>query len=118
MKKLLIILLVVCISSCDDIIEVQDISNETIVLLAPTDEAVLTTTQLTFSWEPIEDVESYQLQIATPTFEEALQIVQDSSLTGTSFTTTLENNMYQWRIRAINSGYQTEYATQSFSVEE
>ena len=118
MKKLSIILFAVLIISCDDIIEVQDISNETVTLLAPTNEAVLSTIHLTFSWEPIEDAESYELQIATPTFEDALQIVKDSSLIGTSFNTTLENNMYQWRIRAVNSGYHTDYSTQSFSIEE
>lgn len=110
--------LVFFLTSCDDIIEVEDISSKEVVVLAPTDNTILETIAVTFTWESLEDVESYHLQIATPTFENAQQIVKDSTLIGTSFSTTLEFKDYQWRIRAENSGYTTSYTQQSFKIEE
>ena len=118
MKKLLLILIVALTLSCDDIIKVEDISNKTVTLLAPTNEAVLDTTDLIFSWQAVEDAQNYHIQIAIPSFAEALQIVKDSTVASTSFSTTLEANDYQWRVKAENSGFETPYTTQSFTIEE
>jgi hypothetical protein len=117
MKKLLCVFIVFTYG-CSDIIEVEDISNKTVSILAPTNEAVLNSTTITFTWNSLEDAEAYKLQIATPSFENATQIVLDSTLTVTSFSRILENGNYQWRIRAENSGYQTSYSTQNFTIEE
>ncbi len=118
MKKSLLIVLIALTFSCDDIIEVDDISAKSVILLAPTNQAVLNITDLTFSWQVVEEAESYHIQIATPSFENALQIVKDSVDVSNSFTTTLEANDYEWRVRAENSGYQTNYTTQTFTIEE
>lgn len=119
MKKIIILSSLLCvIYSCDDIVEVENISDETVTLLAPSNNAILNITELTFSWQTLQDAEEYHLQIATPAFENALQIVKDTTLTTTNFSTTLDYNMYQWRVKAINSGYNTGYTTQSFSIEE
>ena len=119
MKKIFTILsLLYIIYSCDDIVEVENISDETVILLAPSENAILNITELTFSWQTMQDAEQYHLQIATPTFENALQILKDTTLTSTNFSTTLDYNHYQWRVKALNSGYQTGYTTQSFSIEE
>ena len=107
-----------CLVSCDDIVEVEDISENEVNVLAPTDNALLNTTSVTFTWEALEDAETYHLQIATPSFENALQIVKDSVLTNTSFSTSLDEKVYEWRIRAQNSEYYTEYRIQSFTIEE
>jgi hypothetical protein len=104
--------------SCDDLIEVVDISDRTVSVLAPTNETVLNTTSITFTWEAIEDAESYSLQIATPSFDEAIQIVVDTTLTSLNYMDVLDNGNYEWRIRAENSDYQTTYTTQSFSIEQ
>jgi len=104
--------------SCDDIIGIEDISNKTVTILAPTNESVLTITDINFSWNTIEDAERYKLQIATPNFESATQIVLDTTITSSNFTKTLELGIYEWRVRAENSGYTTIYSTQSFTIEE
>ncbi|GAA3553924.1 hypothetical protein GCM10022395_01830 [Snuella lapsa] len=104
--------------ACDDIIEVEDISNESVVLLAPINEAVLDTLGTTFTWEPLAFADSYLLQVATPSFESASKIVIDTTITKTSFSKLLKVNAYQWRVRAENSGYHTDYSKQSFSVEK
>ncbi|PWH83986.1 hypothetical protein DIS18_05410 [Algibacter marinivivus] len=118
MKYLKLIVLLFFVISCDDIIEVEDISDKTITILAPTDTSVLTLTDVTFSWNTVEDAEQYKLQIAVPNFESATQIVLDTIITNSNFTKTLEFGDYEWRIRAENAGFQTKYTTQSFIVEE
>ncbi len=114
MKKLL--LLFVLITACEDIIEVPDISENTVTVLAPTDQAVLNVTTVNFSWNALEDAEMYTLQVATPNFENAAQIVLDSTVASTGFTHALSPNMYQWRLRAENSDFQTTFTTQSFII--
>lgn len=104
--------------SCDDIIEVDDISQEEVTILAPVNSAVLNDNSVIFSWEAVEFAETYTIQIATPTFSEALQIVEDSTLTATNFTRQLPNADYEWRVRAENSGYTTNYTLHQFSIED
>lgn len=118
MRYLKLLLVVCLLVSCEEIIEVVDISNENVVVLAPTDTAILAITDINFSWEAVEDAEQYNLQIATPNFESANQIVLDTTITTTNFNQNLELGNYEWRVRAENSDYQTAYSIQSFTIEE
>ena len=115
--KYLICLLMITIA-CEDITEVDDISDKTITVLAPTNNAILDTLAATFTWEALEEAETYYLQVATPNFEHATQIVIDTLLVKTSYTKLLPINSYEWRIRAENSGYKTAYTQHHFSIEE
>lgn len=117
-NPLLSICALLVLVSCSDIIEVPNISNDTVTLVAPSDHASLDMTTLTLSWNPVEDAESYQVQVARPDFEDILQLEIDSTLIGNSISVELEaGNSYQWRVRAKNSGYTTPYTTYSFSLE-
>lgn len=118
MKYLKYILVMLVFNSCDDIIEVEDISNKTVTVLAPTNGVLLSNTNITFTWEDVNDAESYTIQIATPSFDNAQQIVLDSTITETSFSKTLNATSYEWRVKAQNSDYNTVYTTQSFTIEE
>jgi len=118
MKKNLLVIILLLITACDDIIEVEDISGKIIIVLAPSDTSVLTATDINFSWSSIDDAQYYKLQIATPNFEAASQIVLDTTIAATSFSKTLVLGTYEWRVRAENSEYQTTYTTQNFTVEE
>lgn len=115
MKKLLIIL---CISffACDAIIEVDDISEATVTILAPAKGVSLNEGDIAFTWNATEDAESYNIQIATPNFESATQILTDSIVTNTFFNSSLDASSYEWRVRAENSGYQTQYTAQNFTL--
>ena len=123
MKKLIALLIIIAgIYGCEDIVSVPDISEENIIVLAPADGSVLNISDVTFSWEEIEFADRYQVQVAQPTFESANQIVLDTILGDSlqsfrSFTKSLAPDMYQWRVRGINSNFQTGYTTQSFTVE-
>jgi len=116
MRKSLFVLVLMCLLACDDIIEVVDISGSTITVLAPSNQAVLTDTDVTFTWDVVEDAESYKIQIATPSFANAEQIVTDSLVTTTFFKGMLNSGSYEWRVRAENSGYATPYTAQKFTV--
>ncbi|MEO1486502.1 MAG: hypothetical protein AAFU57_12190 [Bacteroidota bacterium] len=127
MKKR-ILLLVLChlaLCSCEDILEVQDISNESVVLLAPAENTVVTDSVVNFVWNEILDVDidAYRVQIATPSFESAAQIVLDSTLTldstfvGTRVSQKLSNRAYQWRVKAMNSAFETNFTVNDFTVD-
>jgi len=115
---ILLIVIVLSFIACDDIVGVTDISDEQVTVLAPSNSAILNVTALTFSWQAVEGAENYHIQIALPAFSEALQIVKDTMVTSTSFLTSLEADNYEWRVRAENYNYNTEYTIQSFTIEE
>ena len=111
------------LSSCEDILEVPDISNQTVSILAPTEGSELTTNAVGFNWEAVEDATGYNIQIATPDFENAAQFVLDSVVQvdsldriTTRIDQTLFNGNYEWRVKAFNSDYETLYAQSSFQV--
>ena len=104
--------------ACREIILVENISNRTVEVLAPVDNSVLPITNVNFTWEPIEFAEQYHLQVAVPNFFEAQQIVEDTLISQTNFSKTLVPENYEWRVKALNSAYETGYTTQSFRIEE
>jgi len=119
--SLWIVLVASALSSCEEIISVTDISEDTVTILAPLENAEIETTAVQFSWEPIAFAEYYQLQVATPNFMEANAIVLDTiiqdSLDDTrSFDINLDPQEYEWRIRAGNSEYETAYKSANFEV--
>ena len=103
-------------NACEDIVGVTDISEEKVSVLAPVEGVTVTEAKVTFNWEVLEDADQYNIQIATPTFDTATQIVTDSTLALTSFSKALTNGNYEWRIRAENSGYKTNYSTQQLVI--
>lgn len=116
-KRLVCLLLLLSISySCEEILLEDDISNETVKLIAPSNDAQFFSTGITFTWEPIENGTSYRIQIAKPDFENPIQIIADNVTDTTSFTTQLNVGKYQWRVQAVNSGYQTAHTTRSFTI--
>lgn len=106
----------IVISSCEEIVLEDDISGQVVHLVAPGDGAQFSSTGITFTWEPIENGTEYQIQIAKPDFDNPLQIIVDNTVDTTSFTTQLNIGKYEWRVRAVNSGYKTIYSKRSISV--
>jgi hypothetical protein len=116
MKKSFLILVLLCsLLSCEAIF-VEDISDRTVVLLAPTNTTEVVNGSIVFTWDAIEDVDAYQIQIATPNFQKASRILLDSISIKTSFTKELAAGSYEWRVKASNSDYATNYSTNGFIV--
>lgn len=102
--------------SCEEIVLEDDISEEIVQLVAPMDKADFFSTGITFTWEPIESVTQYRIQIARPNFTNPLQIVADTIVKTTSFSTQLNIGDYEWRVKGLNSAYNTVYSTRSLKV--
>ena len=117
-KKMAAIMVLISLYSCEQLIEVDDISSETVTILAPTDNITIDNTTVNFSWEAMEFAETYHLQIAKPSFNSAQEIVEDTTITSTNFIKSLSSGSYQWRIKANNFGYETSYTTQNLAIED
>ncbi|MGV8947179.1 MAG: hypothetical protein ACOH1N_12170 [Lutibacter sp.] len=118
MKKLFlkIGMIIFLFYSCEEVFFEDDISEAAIGLIGPTDNTILDTQHVIFNWSILEGAEEFQLQIATPSFLNASQVVLDTLLTKSTFEIELSPNDYQWRVRAINSAYTTNYSTSSFQI--
>lgn len=115
-RYLLCFSLILTFYSCEEVLLEDDISGETITLLAPLDNAQFFSTSITFTWEPVQYATKYRLQIAKPNFATATEIVLDTEITATSFTQQLNIGEYEWRVKAINSAYETNYVTRKVTV--
>ncbi|MFT4092622.1 MAG: hypothetical protein QM640_03195 [Niabella sp.] len=97
-------------SSCEDILE-KDLSNEQVVLVAPSDSVVTSDTLQRFSWDAVASAVQYQLQVVTPSFEQIELLYIDSLTTGNQLQISLpEGKQYQWRVRALNNSYTSPYS--------
>lgn len=119
-----LVVALVMLWSCEDILEVPDISDQTVPILAPSEGTVLTTNAVGFNWQTIVDANSYRVQIASPNFENTAQIVMDSIVTedslgviNTRLDQSLLNGSYAWRVKAFNSDYETAYTLSNFLVD-
>ena len=117
-KYIFFTIMVLIVISCDDILEVPDISNANVTLIAPAEGAQIESNTTVFTWQGVADAESYELQVASPDFANAAQVVVDSITNSTSFSTTLLPNSYEWRVRALNSGFATAFSSNNFIVNE
>lgn len=95
----------------------EDISETEVEILAPGEDVVVKASSISFHWAAVDAATSYHLQIATPNFEQPQQIVADTEVEDNFFTEELPENTYEWRVRAVNSGYSTSFATAGFTVE-
>jgi hypothetical protein len=118
LRKSIIILGVISLISCEEIALSEDISEESITVLAPLDGAEVNSIEVNFNWESLDGAASYKLQVAEPNFEEANQIVLDTITSNISFSLNLTEGIYQWRIRGMNNSYETLYSVQDFTVIE
>ena len=107
---------ILAIYSCEEILFEQDISRETVTLIAPANNTEIEANSVRFNWESIEGATNYEIQIATPNFANANQLVLNTVTDSTFYQVELIENEYQWRVRAQNSGYATAYSLAKFKV--
>lgn len=104
------------LSSCKEIIE-PDISKKAVTLKSPGDSVTFTSLSPTFSWEPVEDATKYNIQIASPSFAKVTTLI-DTVVSKTQFTKQLFAGRFQWRVRAQNVNYLTDFcATRYFVID-
>jgi|TARA_R110002020_G_scaffold103640_3_gene242844 hypothetical protein len=114
----LLIAIILLLTSCDEgglLIE-TDITDETVVLLAPSNNAEVIEGVINFNWEVVEDASGYEIQVALPDFETTQQLFLNSVDSIPSASTELSSGQYEWRVRALNNNSSTSYSTARFLV--
>ncbi len=113
-NRVLVFAVIFSLIACDDIIEETDISEKQITVLAPLDGSNVPGNQVSFNWNLLEEADSYRVQVAQPNFENATQILMDSLVVRDTLDQIanrvqlgLLNGNYQWRIKGLNSGFET-----------
>jgi len=117
-KKLFFIAVLIINFSCKDIIDEVRINDDTVALLAPSDAAIMSNTDVSFAWNTVAGASEYVIQIATPNFTTPMEIVIDSTVTTSNFSIALlATTDYEWRVKAKNENYQTKFSTRSLAIE-
>lgn len=112
----LICLFSMVLFSCEEILLEDDISDEEVFLTAPANNAQFFSTGVSFSWEGPGGGASYRLQVARPNFTNPMEIVLDTVLDAESFGYQLNIGDYEWRVKALNTGYETPYKSRFFTI--
>ncbi|TMI63066.1 MAG: hypothetical protein E6H07_16855 [Bacteroidetes bacterium] len=108
-KNNFLILLALIFFSCVAAYEI-DISRRKVVLLAPVNNLSTTEPMHTFYWALVDGAGQYQLQIVSPRFDSIVRLVVDTTLDRNTFPIVLAIGTYQWRVRAKNSAYNSEFS--------
>lgn len=113
-KILLILISFFLICACDDILE-EDITNDIVQIISPIEGVVIEGNTVQFRWEALEGASDYKIQII-----KSNQVYEvDSLVTTNTFTYTIDDGDYKWRVRGENFAYQTPYNFPvNFTVEE
>lgn len=114
-KKLLFVTITILLCNCEAIF-IENISEKTVVLLAPTDTSEVTNGTIQFNWQKVSEASQYEIQLAYPNFDNASRILVDSLTTGTTISKDLAAGDYEWRVKALNSNFSTAYSSYRFSV--
>lgn len=115
-KYILGCFLILGLYSCEEVLFEQDISEDRLTLIAPANHTEIEANSVRFNWESLEGATNYEIQIATPNFANANQLVLNTVTDSTFYQIELIENQYEWRVRAQNSGYATPYSSAKFIV--
>ena len=103
------------------VIETSNLANQQVVLSSPSNGFYTNDTNLTCSWQGINKVDYYDLELVNMTKGQTV-VYQLSNITNTL--ATLNNTIlsqdaeYQWKIRAVNNTSKTAFASRVFSLDK
>lgn len=118
MKKIIIFQVVLCSftnMSCNDIFE-KDITLSEIDIITPANNVNITGSSVFFWWNYLDGSEFYEFQIANPNFESIEDLLVDTVIYSNKIKASIEPGVYEWRIRACNSAYCTDYFLRSLVI--
>ena len=110
-----IFFMLVLIAGCKTFFE-EDISNQSVKLLSPSSRTGTEIASQTFWWEKVEGASDYRLQIVTPSFELTETLILDTLIPEDKFLVTLYPSKYEWRVRAENSAWQTQWTKDQLQI--
>ena len=103
-NKILVIALAILCFSCDDILE-DDITNDLVQTVYPTESAIIESNVVTFQWNTLSGADDYRVQV----YDTNQIIVFDTLVDNYTVVLPLTEGTYQWRVRGENSAYQSTY---------
>ncbi len=103
--------------SCNDLFE-EDIEKDLVQLIAPSDQVSYEDYLQTFWWKKVEGATSYSFQLVEGTFDQPLRVLADSNVHSEKFQFSLSPGAFQWRVKAFNNGYETNYTTRSLTIND
>ncbi len=95
-----------------------DISAKVVKLNAPANMLVSESASINLWWDEVIDADQYELQIATPSFDEdkIVSLVRSEVLSDNRLTVNLDDGNYEWRVRALNSSSFTGWSLRSVKI--
>lgn len=116
MRKLFLpFVLLLLLINCGEVLE-ENISNKRINILAPADSALLASDTVTFWWNHIDGATDYEFHLVSPSFSNVNRVWVDTITKENLLTFVLAEGSYEWEIRALNTGYVSDYFYCSFMI--
>ncbi len=78
-----------------------------VLLISPADSTASQQVAQTFRWAPLEGARSYRLEIGAPDLINPTDFFADTLTKQTSLRLPLQAGRFEWRVRALNAGYET-----------
>ena len=111
--KLICILTIAVICSCDDILE-EDITGDTVQIASPSEGQVVLGSTVQFLWQNLDGADNYRVQV----LDQNQTLALDSLVSQNQLEYNLNEGSYQWRVKGENFAYETEYTFPvNFTVE-
>jgi hypothetical protein len=101
--------------SCDDIF-LEDIADSEITLFAPRDSMITSQTSQLLAWHELKGATGYQLLIVTPDLLAPDALLMDTTITTKSFSYEFSPGKYQWCVKGVNGGYETDYSCRTIEI--
>lgn len=95
-----------------------NISDQSIVLLAPSEMDTVNSTLVQFWWESVDAATEYEFQLVSPSFDDIEGLVTDQIITENLISMeALTTGQYEFRVRAKNESYATDFYNRTFWVD-
>ncbi len=108
-KFLGILFIVTSLSACKDFFE-EDLSEHSISIITPANNAVSTNVNITFDWEDVNGASSYKMILGSPSLNNPSSLYIDSSLNLSAVQYSLSPGEYEWKVKAKNNSSETAYS--------
>ena len=112
-----LLLIMSCLIACDDIF-VEDISDDSVSLIAPGEGVTLKNNEVTLVWEALEGAEDYLIVVVSPEFDNILTYICDSITDMCKMKLTLDSGQYEWSVQARNSAYESLKSIRNFEISD
>ncbi len=111
-----LVILAALLIGCDDIFE-EDLTNQSVVLLNPVEQASLKNTNVNFLWEQMEGANAYNIQLVKGSFAMPEAYLLDSTVTDNRYEIDLLVGKYEWKVAALNASSISKYIQRTFTID-